>query len=88
MEAYCSRKWSTKKDKHLYKLVDSKSLKMEKEPNPNYDPNYKTPKKPSYCPNLPRYICLEKNCHHLAYTDALEGDYHFLDKKYNKSKRK
>jgi len=88
LEAYCARKWSAKKGKYLYKLTDSKKLKMKKASNPDYDSNYRTPKKPSYCPNLPRYICLETNCPHLLYTDALEADYRFLDKKYHKSKRK
>ena len=86
IEVYCARTWSSKKDKYHYKAIDLKKAKFEKELNPSYDPNYRIPKKPSYCPNSPKYICLEKNCPHLAYTDALEEDYKTLFKKYKNKK--
>jgi len=38
------------------------------------------------CPEKPQYLCLEKNCPHLAYCDAEKGDYLFLNKKYKKKK--
>ncbi|MFH1587145.1 MAG: hypothetical protein ABID38_04770 [Candidatus Diapherotrites archaeon] len=84
LEAYCARKWSDKKDKYWYEVVDLKKFKTKKAPNPHYNANYRTPRKPNYCPNAPRYICLEKNCPHLTYTDALEKDYLFLNKRYKK----
>jgi hypothetical protein len=86
LEGYCMRKISEKKGKHIYKCIDTKKMKFEKEPNPNYDPNYKTPKKPKYCINIPIYTCLEKDCPHFAYTNALEKDYLWMNKKYKKSK--
>ena len=82
LEAYCARKWSDKKDKYLYELIGKGKFKTKKVANPHYDPDYRTPKKPSYCPNVPQYICLEKNCPHLAYTNAVEKDYFFLNKRY------
>lgn len=87
LEAYCARKWSDKKDKYWYEAIDAKKFKTKKAPNPYYDPKYRTPKKPSYCPNIPQYICLEKECPHLVYTNALEEDYLFLNKKYKKYRR-
>lgn len=88
LEAYCARKWSEKKDKYVYEGIPGKEFKTKKVPNTMYNPNYKTPKKPNYCPNTPRYICLEKECPHLAYTDAVEDDYFFLNKKYHAKKNK
>lgn len=88
LEACCARKWSDKKGKYLYELIDRKKFKTKKIPNSCYDPNYKTPKKPNYCSKIPQYICLEKNCPHLAYTNALEADYLFLNKKYKKTQDK
>ena len=87
LEAYCARKWSDKKDKYMYEVVNWKKFKTKKVPNSRYDPNYRTPKKPNYCPNLPQYICLEKNCPHFTYTNALKEDYLFLNKKYKKGKK-
>jgi len=84
LEAYCTRKWSAKKGKYIYKPTDSKKFELEKAPNANYDPNYKTPKKPWYCPGVPLYKCLEKECSYLGYANALEEDYLFLNKKYKK----
>lgn len=88
LEAYCARKWSTKKSKYHYRWLGDDSIeKFKKIENKDYDPNYRTPKKPSYCENIPNYVCLEKNCPHLAYTNAEESDYKFLYKKYKKKKR-
>ena len=84
LEAYCARKWSEKKDKYRHRVIDLDKLKTRRIPNPDYNHNYKTPKKPVYCPNLPQYLCLKKNCPHLAYADALKQDYLFLGKRYRK----
>ncbi len=84
LEAYCAREWSDKKDKHWYELHCTKKFKTKKCPNPHYDPKYKIPKKPNYCPSTQQYVCLEKGCQYLAYTNALEEDYLFLNKKYTK----
>ncbi|MFA4906841.1 MAG: hypothetical protein WC602_01050 [archaeon] len=88
LEGYCARKWGDKKSKYLYKVVDWKKFKTKKTPNPYYDGNYKTPKKPNYCPNSPQYVCLEKECPHLAYTNADEKDYLFLNKRYAQKSRR
>ncbi|MCD4740450.1 hypothetical protein K8R43_04655 [archaeon] len=82
LEAYCSRKWSTKKDKYMYLMEKDGSFTKTK--NDDYDSNYRTPRKPSYCKNIPNYTCLEKDCPHFAYTDAEPTDYKSLDRKYNK----
>ena len=82
LEAYCARKLSDKKDKYHHEVIDSKKFKTKKVPNPYYDPNYKTPRKPRYCPGIPQYACLEKECPHLAYTNAEKPDYLFLNKRY------
>ena len=80
LEAYCTRKWSTKKGKYLYRMEEDGSF--TKIGNKDYDPSYRTPRKPSYCRGIPGYICLEKGCPHLAYTNAEPADYKFLGKKY------
>ncbi|MCK4327524.1 MAG: hypothetical protein KAW41_03535 [Candidatus Diapherotrites archaeon] len=84
IEAYCARKWSTKKGKYVYLMEDDGSFTKVK--NTSYDPNYRTPRKPSYCKGIPNYICLEKNCPHLAYANAQPADYKFLNRKYKKKK--
>ena len=80
IELYCARKWSSKKDKYMYEMVFNKKGKLtdsfKKIPNKEYDPKYKTPKKPSFCPGeTPEYLCLEKDCPHLAYCNADKNDY-------------
>lgn len=87
IEGYCARKWSDKKHKYVYECIDIKKVKFKKKFNPNYNPNYKTPRKPSYCPDLPMYMCLKKNCPHFTYTNALEEDYLWMNKRYKKSKK-
>lgn len=84
IEGYCARTWSTKKDKFVYKVINTKELKTEKIKNPEYDSKYRTPKKPCYCPHIPQYICLEKNCPHFAYANSLEKDYLWMNKKYTR----
>ncbi len=87
LEVYCARTWSTKKSKYLFEAIDLKKWEFKKTENSHFDSKYKVPKKPSYCPNGPQYICLEKDCPHLAYTDALKEDYSALFKKYRKQKK-
>jgi hypothetical protein len=82
LEAYCCRKSNIKKDKYVYEVVDLKNFKTKKKPNTQYDANYKTPKKPKYCLNIPQFVCLENNCPYFAYSDAEKEDYLFLNKKY------
>ncbi len=86
LEAYCTRKLSSKKDKQVYELIETKTSKFKKKSNLNYDTNYKTPKKPSYCPNIPQYKCLEKECPYFAYTNAEKKDYLSLNKRYKTKK--
>lgn len=85
LEAYCMRKLSDKKDKYYY-AVDRETREHKKVPNPKYDPTYKTPRKPQFCPNMPQYICLEKDCPHFGYSDADKEEYRFLSKRYRKNK--
>lgn len=87
LEGYCTRKYSTKKDKYVYECTNPKKMELKKIPNKDYDPNYRTPKKPSYCIDVPRFICLEKNCKHFGYCDAELEDYLWMNKKYKKSKK-
>ena len=49
---------SLKKDEYLFQCVGQG--KFEKVPNPEYDPKYKTPRKPKFCPAFVQFICLEK----------------------------
>jgi len=86
LEAYCTRNSGPEKGKYLYELVDAKNFKTRKKPNPFYDPAFKNPRKPKYCPGVPQYLCLEKDCLHFGYTNAEEKDYLFLNKRYNKKK--
>ena len=64
LEGFCFRKLGNTKSKYLYKVVDNDTFKTEKIPNPHYDPNYKTPKKPKYC-----MICNESKKLQLASKD-------------------
>jgi len=48
----------------------------------DWDKKKKTPRKPSFCPNKPRFICLDKKCLYFAYCDAEIEDYLFLNKRY------
>lgn len=75
LEAYCSRKWNTKKDKYHYEVISTDPLKTEKIPNKNYDPDYKIPNKPKYCKDKVSYNCYENNCPHLATCNADKKDY-------------
>lgn len=84
IEVYCIRTWSPKKSKYLFEVIDLEKEEFKKVKNSSYNPDYKIPKKPLFCPNSPQYICLEKNCPHLAYTNVLKKDYKTLFKKYDK----
>jgi hypothetical protein len=88
LEGYCVRTLSTKKDKFFYKVIDIKEFKTTKIKNPEYDSKYRTPKKPLYCPNVPQYLCLEKDCPYFSYTDAEKEDYLWMNKKYKKKVKK
>jgi hypothetical protein len=75
-----------KKTNICMKLLTGKISKQRKFQILIMTPVTEHPKKPRYCPNISQYVCLEKNCPHLAYTDGLEEDYSFLNKKYRKKK--
>lgn len=81
LEAFCSRKWSIEKHKYMYRWTNHETYKFVKTPNPFYNPKYRTPRKPRYCPNVPSYLCLEKECPHLCYVNAEPEEYEH-DAKY------
>jgi hypothetical protein len=87
LEGYCFRTLSDKKHKYNYQIIDRENFKTKKVLNTRYDPNYRTPRKPRYCPEKPQYLCLNKKCPHLAYCDAEKEDYLFLNKKYKKKRK-
>jgi len=80
IEAYCCRKQSVKKSKYIYEAESTKPLRFRKKASPYYDPRYRTPRMPSYCPmrggksDAPEFVCLERGCPHLAYTEAADDD--------------
>lgn len=80
LEAHCLRKISIKKDKYLHEIVNNEFIKTKRILNPDYDPNYRTPKEPRFCPGIPQYTCLEKNCPYLGYTNADKEEYNFLSR--------
>lgn len=86
LEAYCGRKWSLKKDKYFYQWPDAKKRPTNgkdfiKVKNESYDKDYKTPRKPKFCKNVPCYLCLEKGCKFLAYSNGSLKDYKILFKR-------
>lgn len=84
LEVYCARKWSITKHKYVYEAISTNPLKTKKKLNPDYKPDYKTPRKPSYCKGNPQFICLERNCPFLGYVEADKKDYTALYKRYRK----
>lgn len=82
LEAYCLRTaaGALKKSKHFTDLQGNKIK------NRHYDPKFKTPRKPSYCPGMPQYICLEKNCPFFTFGNASEEEY-LHDNLYWKKKK-
>ena len=87
LEAYCLRTTTCEKHKYNYEIFGFNSkkgkLKTRKIPNKKYNPKYKTPRKPGYCPGKPQYLCLEKGCKYFAYTDAYKEEYLWDDKYWN-----
>lgn len=85
LEAYCGRKWSLEGEKYLYEILANG--KTRKVPNKYfYNPKYRTPRAPKWCPkDAPGFICLEKKCPHLAYSNAAETEYRH-DSKYWRKK--
>jgi len=83
LEGFCGRKWSISKDKYLYRH-EGTDKPLKKIPNPKYDPNYKTPRKPSYCKNKICYTCYERDCPHLATTNAGDDDYKLFFESWEK----
>jgi len=81
LEGFCMRKLSTKKDKYMYELVDG--FKTKKILNVEYDPKYRTPKKPKFCEDRICQVCFFKDCPHLATADLGEKEYKEIMKKIN-----
>lgn len=92
LEVFCLRTSDCRKGKYLYEIVNEdefvkgETMKTKRVPNLKYDPNYRTPRKPSYCPSTPSYVCLEKDCPYLGYSNADEDDYKWLWKRYEDKK--
>jgi len=70
VEGFCMRKTSPKKHKYVYEIISINPYKTRKLKNPQYDKNYKTPRKPSYCKNRVTEICLMKECPYLAISET------------------
>jgi len=70
IEGFCLRGLSEKRHKYNYKVIDSKEFKTERIDNPHYDPNYKMPRRPSYCKRKICYTCLVNNCPHFGYSEC------------------
>ena len=81
LEGFCTRKLSIKKDKYHYRLIDTKTLKTVKIDNKDYDPDYKTPKKPSYCKNRINQDCFFKNCPYLGIGEPPEKELKIIMRK-------
>jgi hypothetical protein len=90
VEAFCGRTWKPIwADKYHYEFDDRKKFTFKRVANKLYKPGYKTPRKPKYCPgDTPEYVCLEKNCPHLAYCNADKKDYKTMLKAWFKSVKK
>ena len=86
IEAHCCRKTSCKKHKYNYIIISFDPLKTKKTLNKEYDPEYKTPRKPKYCPDKPQYICLEKGCRHFYFNDADKEEYLWDNEYWDKIK--
>lgn len=83
LEGFCTRTYSSEKNKYVYKLVDLGEWKTEKIPNPEYNKEYKTPRKPKYCKDKICQACYFKSCPHLAIGEVPIGDYKKIMKKIN-----
>ena len=67
LEGFCTRHYSLSKDKYYYRVKSTDDIfDTEKIKNPDYDPNYKVPKKPDYCPGRICNKCYDNECPHLA----------------------
>ena len=82
LEGFCLRQ-SMKPGKFIYKVIDTKTLKVEKIPNPfiKKGVKYRTPKKPRFCLNKICYDCFENNCPHLAVGRPPEYEYRKIMKR-------
>jgi len=81
LEGFCCRKLSDKKDKYIYQMKSGEKLK--KVPNPNYDSQYKIPKKPKFCRDRVGQICYFESCPHLGTGDLPKDDYQKIMKFIN-----
>lgn len=75
LEGFCCRKFSCKKDKYIYELIDVDKWKTKKVKNPNYDPKYKVPKKPKYCKGKICQDCFFEKCPHLGIGELPDDEY-------------
>ena len=83
-EGYCTRKYTTKKHKYNQEIISFDPLKTKKILNPDYDPKYRSPRKPSYCKNKVCYTCWEKNCPHLGMSPVDEETHYMFMKAWYK----
>ena len=73
LEGFCGRLWEYRKkhSKYVYGWEGNKNPEDRgKKPNPDYDPDFKKPKRPDFCTKKICYGCLENNCLHLAYGEG------------------
>ena len=75
LEGFCMRKTALEKGKYIYKLTTEPNFKTKKILNPFYNPNYKTPRKPSYCKNKICFECFDHWCPHLGIGKPPKDDY-------------
>lgn len=70
LEGFCFRCSSDEKHKYVYEVESTNPWRTKQMPNPNFNPNYKTPRKPRYCKNKISNICYENECPHLGLATA------------------
>ena len=74
LEAFCCYSWAHKKYTKVIPF-DPKNIDKKEKGKKIKNPCYVKGKKPKYCPKLPAYICLAKNCPFFAYGKAnVEGE--------------
>jgi hypothetical protein len=82
IEGYCFRTTSIKKGKYCYELLEGG--KTKKIPNKDYDPKYKTPKKPKFCKDKICQDCYFNDCPHLGTSEVPDEDYKMIMKAIEK----
>lgn len=75
LEGFCCRTFSCEKQKY-YKTLEGKKVL-----NKNYNPNYKTPRKPKHCKDRIGQNCYFNDCPFLGIGEPPKDDYHKIMKK-------